>query len=208
MIETFIGYLASVLLGISLLVNNELRFRWINTFGCLSFIIYGILIHAFPIIVTNAGLFLINTFYLIKIHRTEEAFDLLEYKTGDKIVEKFLQFYAKDILHYFPDYKPNEQGNVIRFVVLRDMVIANIFEAALHTDGSAVVNINYTVAKYRDYKVGKFIFDKEKKYLLNNGIHAIVYENVPNKNHEDFLKKMGFARSLSGNKTLLIKELA
>ena len=89
MIETFIGYLASVLLGISLLVNNELRFRWFNTFGCLSFIIYGILIHAFPIIVTNAGLFLINTYYLIKIHRTEEAFDLLEYKTSEKIIDKF-----------------------------------------------------------------------------------------------------------------------
>jgi len=55
-----IGYLASILLAISLLVNNDLKFRWLNSFGCLSFIIYGLMIHAFPIILTNVILLVIN----------------------------------------------------------------------------------------------------------------------------------------------------
>ena len=61
------GYLAFVFLAISLLVNNDIRFRWINSLGGLCFVFYGILINAFPIILTNAVLFSINIFFLVKI---------------------------------------------------------------------------------------------------------------------------------------------
>ncbi len=192
MIGVIIGYVASVLLALSLLVNNDLKFRWLNMFGCLAFIVYGILITAFPIILTNAILLLINVFYLIKTYNTKENFDLLEFTPGDKIINKFLQFYNKDIESYFPGYRLAGNDNDIRFVILRDMVIANIFVAELAADGNAYVKINYTVAKYRDYKVGTFIFDKEKDFLKAKGIHQLVYLNVPNKNHAAFLKKMGF----------------
>ena len=62
------GYLASLLLALSLLVTNDLRFRWLNTGGCLAFIVYGVLIGAFPIILTNGILFFINTVTLFKIY--------------------------------------------------------------------------------------------------------------------------------------------
>src|SRR5688572_17319812 len=60
-IEGF-GYLASLLLALSLMVNNDLRFRWLNSGGCVAFIIYGVLINAIPIILTNTGLLLINLY--------------------------------------------------------------------------------------------------------------------------------------------------
>ncbi len=138
---------------------------------------------------------------------TEEAFDILEYNPGDKIINKFLSFYNKDIHQYFPDNIQPTHSNDIRFVVLRDMVIANIFEATLLSDGTAIVNINYTVPKYRDYKVGRFIFENEKKYLTNKGIKKIFYEKVPNKNHEHFLQKMGFEYQPSNGKVSMVKSL-
>ncbi len=204
---SFVGYLASVFLGISLLVNNDLKFRWINTIGCFIFVVYGILLNAWPIIFTNAALFCINIFYLIKIYRTQEAFDILEYQPGDKIINKFLNFYSADIHQYFPVNVQPTHSKDIRFVVLRDMVIANIFEATLKTDGTAVVNINYTVPKYRDYKVGRFIFENEKKYLTNKGIKNIFYNTVSNKNHEHFLQKMGFEYQPSNGKISMVKSL-
>ncbi|MBK8494786.1 MAG: hypothetical protein IPL50_07015 [Chitinophagaceae bacterium] len=60
------GYLAFVFLAISLLVNNDIKFRWINSLGGLCFVFYGILINAFPIILTNAVLFSINIFSWLK----------------------------------------------------------------------------------------------------------------------------------------------
>lgn len=194
LIQSF-GYLASVLLGISLLVNNDLKFRWLNTGGCLAFIVYGILINAFPIILTNALLLLINLYSLLKIYKKKEDFDLLEFGTDATLIAKFLGFYEEDIKLYFPDFQLKDAENDIRFVVLRDIVIANVFVATVTQDGTAEVKLNYTVPKYRDYKVGRFIFEKEKDYLAAKGVRRLVYNRVHNKSHEQFLKVMGFEKN-------------
>lgn len=186
------GYLASVLLAFSLLVTTDLRFRWLNTGGCLSFIGYGILIDAFPIILTNATLLFINVVALVKLYRKREHFDLLEFGAEAPLIDKFLRFYAADIEGYFPAFRMQEDNNQLQFVVLRDMVLANVFVATVLPDGTGVVRINYTVPKYRDFKVGRFIFEKERDYLLSRGVKKLVYEEVFNKSHLAFLKKMGF----------------
>ena len=190
-----IGYAASILLAISLLVTNDLKFRWLNTLGCVCFIVYGIFIHAFPIILTNSILFLINLFYLIKIYNAKEDFELIEFKGGEKLVYKFLYFYKEDITKYFPAYVHDENENNLKFVVLRDLVIANIFVARLDNNGSAFVELNYTVPKYRDYKVGEFIFISEQKFLISKGVHSLIYKVVTSKQHEKFLKVMGFKKT-------------
>jgi hypothetical protein len=197
-IGEIMGYVASVLLAISLLVNGELKFRWVNSFGCVAFIIYGILINAFPVTLTNVILLLINAFQLAKAYKAKEAFDLYEFTPGEKIIDKFLQFYDKDIHHYFPGFSLNNSENNIHFIVLRDMAIANIFVAQLTSDGTANVKINYTIPKFRDYKVGRFILDKEKQYLTSKGIKQIMYTSVANKSHLGFLKKMGFTDHQGG----------
>ena len=97
--------------------------------------------------------------------------------------------------------------NDINFVVLRDMVIANIFAASLLKDGTALVKINYTTPKYRDYKIGKFLFQKEKQFLLGHGIHRLVYTHVYNKKHEAYLVKMGFRKELVNDQTYYYKDI-
>ncbi|MFT3911564.1 MAG: YgjV family protein [Ferruginibacter sp.] len=207
MIQLILGYIASILLAISLIVNNDLKFRWLNTLGCLAFIIYGILISALPVILTNSLLLLINGFYLVKIYRTKENFDLLEFEPGVTLVNRFLSFYKEDIKNYFPGFQEIVPANNIRFVVLRDIVIANIFAATLQDDGTAEVNLNYTVAKYRDYKVGKFIFDKEKTYLISKGVKQLKYSQAINKKHQQFLTVMGFKKIVEGGKECFVKTL-
>ena len=206
-IVLIVGYTASLLLAISLLVNNDLKFRWLNTLGCIAFIGYGILIHAFPIILTNSILLLINLFYLIKIYRTHEDFELIEFKGEEKLVHKFLSFHQSDIQAYFPEYRQEETGNNINFVVLRDLVIANMFVAELTEDGTAIVKINYTVPRYRDYKVGKFIFDRENKYLVSKGVRRLIYQSVFNKKHEKFIKVMGFKKEKINDSQIFVMQL-
>ena len=206
-IATLIGYIASGFLAISLLVNNDFKFRWINALGCLFFIVYGLMIHAFPIVLTNVFLLCINLYYIAKIYRTHEDFDLIEFTGQEKIVNKFLTFYSDDIKTYFPDFHFEQKENNINFIVLRDMVIANIFMAELQNDGTALVKLNYTIPRYRDFKVGRFIFYKEKKFLLSKGVIRIVYESVAKKGHEKFLKVNGFEKKEELNRKGYIKVL-
>lgn len=206
-IESF-GYLATLLLALSLLVTNDLKFRWLNALGCVAFIVYGILLNAFPIILTNALLFAINTYYLFRIYRRTEDFDLVSFRADDPLMEKFLSFYRDDIRSYFPEFAAADLQNEIRLMVLRDMNIANVFVAERLPNGDGLVKLNYTVPKYRDFKVGCFIFDKAKSALQERGLKRVVYQKVSNKRHLHFLKVTGFIPKEHIGQVWMVKSLA
>ncbi|MBK9673394.1 MAG: hypothetical protein IPO70_14445 [Bacteroidetes bacterium] len=187
-----IGYLASAFLAYSLIVSNALRFRWLNIAGCLLFITYGFLIDAFPVMLANSILFFINLYQLLVLLKSKETFELLPFESEGILVQRFVEFYASDIELFFPGFKFSKEENKLSFVVLRDLVIANVFVATIDEQGEAKVKLNYTVKHYRDYKVGRFIFEREKEFLQSKGIKKIVYEGMQNKQHLRFLKVMGF----------------
>ena len=191
-IAPYFGYLASLFLIIALLVNGDIKFRIYNILGTISFIIYGIIFSAWPVLLTNVILFFINMYYLRKLYAHKEDFELIEFNGDEKLAIKFLHFYAEDIKTYFPDFTEAQLKGNLNFVVLRDLVIANIFSAKILENGDAVVALNYTTKKYRDYKVGKYIFEREKQFLISKGIERIVYKNVDNKSHMHYLKTLGF----------------
>lgn len=205
-VTPWFGYLASLCLIIALLVSNDLKFRYFNTAGNIFFITYAIILQAYPVLLTNLILLVINLVYLIKVYHRKEVFNLLEFKGDEKLAKQFLQFYQKDINTYFPQFDQSIMQGNLNFVITRDLVIANMFSASI-TGSDAEVALNYTVPKYRDYKVGMFLFEKEKDFLLSKGISRIVYTHVYNKNHGRFLKVMGFTTAQINGKNCLVKNL-
>ena len=197
-IAPYFGYLASLCLIFALLVKTDFRFRVFNIIGCLSFVIYAIIFNAWPVLITNAILLAINIYYFYKLSTYKEDFDLIEFNGGEKLVEKFLSFNKNDVAAYFPEFRNEDLNGNLNFVVLRDLVIANMFSAKLLPDGNAEVSINFTTPKYRDFKVGRFIFEREKQFLVSKGIKQITYQKVYNKGHENFLKVMGFKKENDG----------
>jgi hypothetical protein len=186
------------LLILALLVNNDLKFRWFSLAGNVAFILYGCILQAFPVLITNIILLALNVFYLWRVYRRKENFDLIEFKGEEKLVDKFLAFYQRDIHLFFPQFEAAQMRDNLNFVVLRDIVIANMFSANINKDGDAVMVLNYTLLRYRDYKVGRFIFEKEKAFLISKGVKRIVYKAVINKSHCSFLKVMGFTKQTAG----------
>jgi hypothetical protein len=205
--EVALGYIASAFLAYSLLITNALKFRWLNLTGCLFFIFYGILIEAFPVILANSILFVINLYHLVRLYISKESFEMLPFEEEGILLTKFVEFYKKEISDYFPQFKFEAAKNKISFVVIRDLVIANLFVARITENGDALVEINYTLNQYRDYKIGRFIFEREKEFLISRGVKKIVYENMQNKNHIRFLKVMGFQNNLEKGKHSWVKKL-
>ncbi|MBD0401075.1 YgjV family protein [Flammeovirga sp. EKP202] len=62
----YVGYLASLLLMISFSLKNVKLLRMVNSVGCIVFVVYGIMLSAWPIVITNGFIATINIFYLIK----------------------------------------------------------------------------------------------------------------------------------------------
>ncbi len=191
-IAPYFGYLASLFLIISLIVHGDIKFRIYNLLGCSCFIVYGIVLHAFPIILTNSILFVINFFFLIKLYKHREDFDLIEIKGDEKLIEKFIAFYKIDMDTFFPKFDIKQLDGNINYIILRDLVIANIFCAKVLPNGDAKVVINYTTKKFRDYKVSKFIFEKNQKELSAKGIKRILYDSALNEKYKTFFEVMKF----------------
>jgi hypothetical protein len=64
-----VGYTASVLVAISLMMRSLNKLRIINLSGSLLFTIYGFTIGAYPVAVLNAFIVLVNLFYLQQARR-------------------------------------------------------------------------------------------------------------------------------------------
>ncbi len=206
-ITTAIGYIAAAFLAAALLINGTLRFRWISAIGNVVFIIYGILLHASPVIVTNLILLSINIYKLYKLYNLKEYFEIMEFRKGHEIADRFINFYKEDIKNYFPEFEFKEDSNRICFMVLRDLNIANIFVGKRIGESCIEVEINFTIQKYRDFQVGKFIFQRKKDFLMAKGITTITYPKVHNPEHEFFLKKMGFVKTLGESREVMLKVL-
>ena len=60
------GYCASIVLLCSYLTNNMVKLRLVNTVACAMFTVYGIFHHAYPIVVVNVMVIIVNAYYLLK----------------------------------------------------------------------------------------------------------------------------------------------
>ncbi|AAP95984.1 lactate dehydrogenase [[Haemophilus] ducreyi] len=60
-----LGYLAMLLVGLSFLMKDVIKLRFVNALGCICFSIYGILIGSFPVAALNGFVACTNIYFLI-----------------------------------------------------------------------------------------------------------------------------------------------
>ena len=53
----WVGYLAMTVLLVSFMMKNVIKLRIINSVGCLFFVIYGIMISQYPIVILTLLLY-------------------------------------------------------------------------------------------------------------------------------------------------------
>lgn len=73
MFVELIGYLASVVILIGFTFKSESKIRTINMIGSLLFIVYGLLIKAYPLALLNALTIVVNIRALVKTKNKESV---------------------------------------------------------------------------------------------------------------------------------------
>ena len=196
MIYELIGYVASGLVAISLMMRSILRLRIINLIGAIIFAIYGGLIGAYPIVIVNSIIVLINVYYLYHIFNTHEYFTLLEVQPDSQYLDYFLRFHAKDIWNFQPDFQHDTNPSQLNLLVLRDLVpaglvIGNIEDDTLH------LQLDFVIPGYRDFKLGHFVYERQTTVFKSKGIHHIT-STPGNKAYNSYLSRMGFSQDENG----------
>ena len=189
LIFEIIGYVGSAFVLASFLMASVVRLRIINSVGCIVSVVYGLLIHAYPTVIMNAALLLINIFFLIRMSKRKSAdYHADRAEEGDQFLHYFLTAHGEDIRKYFPTFDPAAPCNFIRFAYCGDKA-AGLVMGDLDKDGSLRLVLDYTTPEYRDLSVGTWLYES----LAGEGIRRAAVA-VPTQNHEKYMQKMGFAK--------------
>ena len=89
----WLGYIASLIVLISLLMSSIVKLRWINLVGALLFGTYGFMIGSLPTGFMNVGIALIDIFYLVKMYGSKEYFTILPITEDHQYLDSFIHFY-------------------------------------------------------------------------------------------------------------------
>jgi GNAT superfamily N-acetyltransferase len=186
-----VGYVASVLIAISVMNTNVLRLRIFNVMGAACFVVYGFLIKAWPVVGLNLFVVCVNSFHLYKIFSSREFFKILEVAADSTYLRHFLAHHLKDIrrLYRHFDYKPGI--NQVTLFVLRDTVPAGIFIGEVLPNGDLNVRLDYVVPDYRDLKVAKFLLQDQVGFFRERGVKRLV-SSAGTEQHAKYLKQIGF----------------
>ena len=67
----WVGYAASIMIAISLIMTDMVKLRIINSIGCVLFAIYGFVVKAYPVGIINIFIFIVNMYYLYKAYNNK-----------------------------------------------------------------------------------------------------------------------------------------
>jgi GNAT superfamily N-acetyltransferase len=186
-----VGYIASIIIAISVTNTNVLRLRLFNLAGAACFVAYGFLIKAWPVTGLNLYIVGVNCFFLFKMFRNREFFKLLEVRPESDYLVHFIEHYSKDIRRDTPRFQYQPNANQITLFVLRNTVPAGVFIGEVKRNGDLEVKLDYVTPDYRDLKVGEFLLNQQIDYFRKRGVKRIV-SPAGSARHAKYLKEMGF----------------
>lgn len=200
-----IGYVASVLVAISLTMSSILRLRLINLAGAAIFAIYGVLIGAAPVAAVNIFIVGVNIYYLAKIFGAREYFRLLEVSADSEYLEHFLELNRVDILRYEPQAVTHPLPHHLTLFVLRGVIPAGLVIGERVGGGTLHVHLDYVLPGYRDFKVGNFLYGHDE-FFRERGISRVVTQ-AENRVHARYLRRMGFREETTGRQTRFVRDV-
>ncbi len=190
-----IGYMGSVLVAVSLMMKNIRQLRWWNFVGAGIFALYGALISAWPVFAMNAFIAGVDIYYLVRMNRKEEYFDLLEVDVHrSDYVKRFLDFYREDLHAFFPDFHIEPGREYRACFALRDARPVSLIVFSPLSGKEMRVEVDYAIPQYRDLKTGKYIYTEGIKRLGLDRDYRFICQ-TDNEQHQRYLKAQGFERT-------------
>ncbi|MFO7777658.1 MAG: YgjV family protein [Nitriliruptoraceae bacterium] len=150
-----VGYLASLLIVVSLLMSSVQRLRVINLVGAAVFTVYGLLIGSIPVMLTNGAIVVIDLYYLARMARERaqgDSFEVVGVPTDSPLLARFLAFHAAEVHRFQPEFGGLRDDHRA-WMILRDAVAVGVVLARL--DGEvATIDLDYVAPAYRDQRAG------------------------------------------------------
>ena len=171
LIEIF-GYIGSFLVVFSMLMSSVVKLRIINTVGSVVSGIYALICGAYPLVLMNTCLIIINVYNLYKLLKTEQEYEMIEAGKEDALLAYFLSKYQLDMKKYFPDFTCDVAYDKA-YVVWCNGNPAGVLLGNEMPNHTLDIVVDYSIPTYRDCSVGKYLYSK----LPSKGVHTLEYRH-------------------------------
>jgi len=186
-----IGYLASALIVLSLLMASLWRLRIINLVGAIVFTAYGALIGSVPVMLTNGAIVLIDLYYLARMMRdkaTDAYFEVVATPPASPLLQRFVAFHGEDIARFQPDFTGIRDDH-LAWAVLRDGIPVGVVLAT--QDGEvATIDLDYVTPAHRDQRAGTRFYATEALFAPHGIMRLRTRAQV--EAHRRYIAAMGF----------------
>ena len=189
----WLGYIASGIVLISLVMKSLKKLRIINLIGAFIFAFYALMIAAYPVLIMNIGIVLINLFYLKQIYGTKDYFQLIEVNAEDAFMLAFIDYYKQDLLKHMAFKDTVLKDSTYRTLIVRNMQPAGLFIAQATHNDALEITLDYATPQYQDFKTGPYVFEKLSDLFKSQGYQTLI-AYASSDTHEKYLKRMGFKR--------------
>ena len=186
------GYLGSVMVVVSMLMNSVVKLRVFNAIGSVISGTYALIMRSYPLALMNICLLTINLYNLMRLLKVKNHYELIETTADDGFAAYFLGRHEADIRSYFPDFSAQARGEKAYITCCNGIPVGALL--GRERDGELMVAIDYTTPAYRDCSVAAFLYPALRK----KGFAVLRFTGTCSPQHAAYLKKMGFAREEGG----------
>ena len=194
LLKELIGYAASLIILVSLLMTNVFRLRLINGVGSVLFAAYGWLIGSWPVCLINLVIAGIDAWYLLEILTSSAYFELAPASSGGpEDLKRIFLFHERELQKYAPGLTLEDLQEACTCLIFRNMLPVGVFSIRQEGEDAHII-IDFLIAEYRDFKAGRFLYRTKRMFFKERGIkrfHAVARHPSQPK----YYLKNGFTRN-------------
>ena len=195
-----LGYAASLIVFISLMMKSLAKLRVLNAVGSLLFVVFALATDSLPTAFLNLGIVVIDVFYFIRMTRIKDNFEIMTVQKDNEIVRRFYRTNKKELDALFGEASFVKSEKIALFFRNDDIAGLLAYSSVVlpQSDSSvpesaAEILIDFVVPKYRDFAVGRHFFVKDISFWKEQG-YTCLLSSVPDKRHIPYLERLGFER--------------
>lgn len=197
------GYLASMVVLVSLTMTSIIKLRVINFIGCVLFAMFAYFIDSYPTMFMNIGIAGINVYFLWKIRTTIEQFTLIHASVDSEYFDCFIASYKDDIELQASVEELKSADSA--FYMLRDNNIAGVLVGNINEQSEFNLLLDFVTPEYRDFKLASYYYDAHPEVIKDKGVQTLK-ARASTPDHKEYLIKVGF-ELVNESEDLYVKQL-
>jgi len=190
-----IGWTGSAVLVLSLAQARVLRFRALNLGASVVLAGYNLALGIWPMVAMNTVIAGLDLFHLVRLLRSRDdaaTYEVVPVAAQEGYLRHVLRRHAADVERHNPGFTwDGVAAGRSAYLVLREDETVGVVLLSEASSGTALVELDYVLPRFRDFSVGKFVY-RRGGMLAERGYSRLVAPTDRMRDARQYFPRVGF----------------